>query len=69
MSLRKLKRSIAKALANNSGIKANRKYREKLDNGKLDYSSQPRSGTKIAYDELFKNNKKELNTTATNENV
>lgn len=69
MGIRKLKRSIAKAVANNSGIKANRNYRKKLDNGKIDYDAAARSGTKIAYDELFNSNKKELNTTATNENA
>ncbi|MBO5179309.1 MAG: hypothetical protein J6B87_03065 [Clostridia bacterium] len=52
MSLRSLKRSIAKNVAEKNGLKANRKYAPKSENEKAD-PSEARSATKIAYEKLY----------------
>ena len=53
MSLRKIKRNIAKKVASENGLKANKKYVPKLDNGKPNHTAEAKSGTKITYEKLF----------------
>ena len=57
--LRSLKRSIAKNVAAQNGLKSNRRYVPKLENGKVDDAADGKSGTKIAYEKLFGKEKKE----------
>ena len=54
MGIRSIKRNIAKKVASENGLKANNKYVPRLENGKPDNTSEAKSGTKIAYEKLFR---------------
>lgn len=51
--IRKIKRNIAKKVASENGLKANRKYVSKFEN-EITEGTKSKSGTKIAYEKLFR---------------
>ena len=61
MSIRSIKRNIAKNVANENGLKANNKYVPRLENGKTDDTAIAKSGTKIAFEYAVKKEKKIIN--------